>query len=227
MSALLEAPSVQSDAPRGDGPRADHICLYDVPWDSFVKVIDALPGRSLRVGYDRGTLEIMNVSAKHGRGQSFLSRIVTALAEEFDVELEGVGNMTCLREDLSKGIEPDDAWYVGENAVALQGRDEIDLDVDPPPDLAVEMEVSRTVLNRVGILAALRVPEIWRFNGECVRFLILQSTGDYAERDESRAFPGLKSSDLTPFFARKREAGARIALREFREWVRDQFRSAE
>jgi Uma2 family endonuclease len=186
-------------------------------------VITAFPDRFLRVSYDRGTFEIMNIGIRHGRGQSFLSRLVTTLAVELNVELDGVGNMTCLRADLDKGIEPDDFWYVGDNAIAMRGREEIDLNVDPPPDLAVEMEVSRTILDRVGILAALRVPEVWRSDGETVRFLILQENDAYAEQQESRIFPGLNSADLTVFLARWKVAGANTSIREFGAWIRQRF----
>jgi Uma2 family endonuclease len=118
-----------------------------------------------------------------------------------------------------RGLEPDEAYWI-QNESAVRDRDDLDLDVDPPPDLVLEVEISRSTLNRMGIYAALKVPEVWRWDGEKLTVCLLGKKGNYAVSERSKAFPFLPLADLVGFM--KRAGGETAVIRSFRKWIREQ-----
>jgi Uma2 family endonuclease len=128
--------------------------------------------------------------------------------------------MTHLRADLEKGFEPDECYYV-QNWAMVAGTREIDFTKDPPPDLTVEIEVSRTVLNRLPIYAAFRIPEVWRYNGERLAVLLLQPDGSYRESSVSRALPALPVADVPRLLALADDVSLDFAAirRRLQQWI--------
>jgi Uma2 family endonuclease len=123
---------------------------------------------------------------------------------------------------VDRGIEPDNCYWI---ASELQVRDktEIDLDLDPPPDLFVEIEITHCFLDRLEIAARLNVAEVWCFDGSVLKVLILQPDGTYSESDRSKAFPGFPVKDIAPFLKRTPDVDYLTQMRRFREWVRDRL----
>ncbi|MBV8076797.1 MAG: Uma2 family endonuclease, partial [Planctomycetaceae bacterium] len=117
--------------------------------------------------------------------------------------------------------KPDECYYLT-NAERVVGR-RIDLSVDPPPDLAIEVEISRSALDRIGIYAALGVPEVWRFDGEALRVEQLQADGTYREVAASPGLPFLSSEEVVQWLRLAETMGQTPWLRQFREWVRDEL----
>ena len=146
----------------------------------------------VRITYDRGEMEIMVVGSTHERLKKIVALLIETWIEETGGDYLPSGGMTHLRADLEKGFEPDECYYV-QNWAKVAGTREIDLSKDPPPDLAVEIEVSRTVLNRLPIYAAFKIPEVWRYNGSRLTVLLLQPDGSYRESSVSRAMPTSRS----------------------------------
>jgi Uma2 family endonuclease len=128
--------------------------------------------------------------------------------------------MTCARDDLEKGLEPDECWWIA-NADKLEGRQDVDLRRDPPPDLALEIEVSRRLRERWKIYAALRVPEVWSWDGEIVRFHVLKGR-KYRVAARSPAFPFLSSQDLARFAKQMRDGHEMEGLLAFEAWLREE-----
>ncbi len=122
-------------------------------------------------------------------------------------------------ESIARGLEADECWYIQHEAL-VRDKKEIDLRLDPPPDLAVEIEVSRSVLDRLQIFAALKIPEVWRFDGETVIVCLLNADGQYMESDRSPTFPQLPLEELTPFFAQWDKIEQTQLVKSFRAWVR-------
>lgn len=203
-------------------PTEQRLRISAVSWDSYIKLGDALGPRPIRLTYDRGELEIMVLSGEHERFKKALGRLVEALTEEMEIDIASGGSMTCRRQELLRGIEPDDCYWIEHEAV-VRGRNDIDLDVDPPPDLVLETEVSRNILDRLSILAALRVPEVWRWNGETLRVLLLTAEGRYEESTSSKAVPFLPVADLTRFLTQSDLSETQM-IRSFRTWVREQIK---
>lgn len=140
------------------------------------------------------------------------------LATELGLDFESFGSTTFRRRHLDQGAEPDTCFYV-QNAVLVVGIQELDLDSDPPPDVIVEVEVTRTIRDKLDLYARLGVPEIWRYDGRRLRFYHLVD-GAYIEKPASIAFPILTVEVLARFLEQGKSEGQSAAFRSFREWVR-------
>jgi Uma2 family endonuclease len=176
----------------------------------------------LKRAFDRGELELMTVTIYHESWKTLLTNLVNCYAEETGMVMNPAGNLTVRRKDLLKGLEPDDCFYVQNAAVVTPPRD-LDFTVDPPPDLAIEVEKSRTVIKRLPIYAALGIPEVWRFNGKVIVVLIRQANGKYETESKSRAFPDLDLTAVTRHVLMLGDADQMTILRRFRAWVRKKY----
>jgi len=130
--------------------------------------------------------------------------------------------MTFKRKDVKRGLESDECYWI-QNELAVRGKDDYDRMIDPPPDLALEVEVSRSVLDRLGIYAKLRIPEVWRFDGATIRILFLGPDGRYVEGERSRALPFLSVQELVRFALQCGEKSDSQIARDFQKWVRAQI----
>jgi Uma2 family endonuclease len=197
--------------------------LDGVGWPSYVTISDALPDRPrLRITFDRGRLEFMTTSSTHEILKKWLSRLIETLAEECALPWTSAGHMTFQRPELERGLEPDDCYWIAHEA-RMRGRLEYNAVNDPPPDLVLEIEVSRSALNRMGIYAAMGVPEVWRFDREGLHIHGLQADHTYAEIDQSLSFPRIRPSEMRPFWQPDPARDVLTILREFRSWVRQQL----
>ena len=197
------------------------VILDRVTWDTYERLITEHGQRcGTRFTYDEGVLQIMVVSSRHERPNRRLASLVEVLAEEWALDIEQLGSMTFKRKDLQKGFEPDSCFYI-EHADTIRDREEIDLAVDPPPDLSIEVDITSGSLNRFPIFAAVGIPEIWRFDGKRVAIFQLES-GDYVEAANSLAFPLVTGEILTLFLEESQKLKSTAWLRKVREWTRSQ-----
>src|SRR6185312_6939551 len=141
-----------------------------------------------RLTYDCGYLQIMVVTNPHERLRKVLAMLVEAWLEETGGAYVPSGQLTHQRKELKKGFEPDECYYI-QNWKKVAGVRQINFLKDPPPDLMIEVEVSRTVDSRLPIIAAFKIPEVWSYDGEAVKILRLQSNEKYKEARTSRAIP--------------------------------------
>jgi len=201
-------------------PDEQRLVLYNVDWATYQRLLLDLDGRHLRLNYDRGRLEIMTTSSRHKRWKKLLARFFEVLTQELNLPILGLGSFTFQREDLDRGLEPDECWYIAHER-EVRDREQIDLSVDPPPDLVVEIEVSRSVIDRLGILGALGVPEIWRFDGERLTLMRLTDDGRYETCEQSPTFPQLPLAGLVEHLLRRGQVDETSLIRAFRAWVRE------
>src|SRR5262249_54893083 len=139
-----------------------HLVLRDIDWKTYNRLLRAFAERpGIRLTYDRGTLEIMSPSHGHDTDARFLGRLVVTLTEELGLPIKGGGSTTFRRRRRRRGLEPDDCYWIA-NEPRVRGKRKINLRVDPPPDLCIEVDVTHSSLNRLSIYAALNVPEVWR-----------------------------------------------------------------
>lgn len=209
------------DLKRLDIPPGERVRLLDVMWQEFEAILEELgEHRASRVAYDHGILEIMTPLPEHERSKETISDLVKALLEELDIEFLPLGSTTFKKQLMSKAIEPDNCFYI-QNESAVRGKDRLDLTVDPPPDLALEIDVtSRTHSN---IYEALEVPELWRFERGKLQINILQD-GKYLESDFSPNFPNLPLAEVIPqYLNRCKSQGRNKTMKAFRAWVREQM----
>jgi Uma2 family endonuclease len=201
-------------------PVQKSIVLENIDWTTYSQLLHAFgryPG--IRLTYDRGQLEIMSPILRHDRDSRFLMRLIEALTEELDLPLLPGGSTTLRRRVHQQGGEPDECFWIA-NAARMAGRQRIDLRRDPPPDLAVEVDVSRSSLDRMGIFATLGIPEIWRLQGNKLTFHVRSADGKYRRAARSQSFPQISPTDLMPFIqAARKDGDQNPLLRRFRKWV--------
>ena len=199
-------------------PAADRIHLYAIPWETYVALREGLGDRPVRVTYDRGEMEIMSPSSRHEWPKKKLAQLVEALCDVLAIDRICMGSLTFQREELEKGFEPDECYWI-ENETLVRDCDEYDSDRDPPPDLALEIEVSRGVMDRMRIYGAFRVPEVWCWDGVALRVYHLASRGAYRLAQHSKAFPFLPLGEFAQFLHRSGVSDTQL-VRSFRAWVK-------
>jgi Uma2 family endonuclease len=196
--------------------------LRAIDWATYDALGDLLMDRNIRMTYDGETLELMTPSPRHEHLKTLMARLIEVLPLEMeDLELLGLGSMTFKREDVERGLESDECYWI-QSELAMRGKDEYDAMVDPPPDLALEVEVSRSVLDRLEIYAKLRIPEVWRFDGEVIHILFLRPDGQYVEGERSSALPFLPVQELVRFVGQCGTKSDSQIARDFQKWVREQ-----
>lgn len=200
---------------------AQCVILYGVSWETYERLLAEHQGSSgTHFTYDQGRLEIMVLSAKHEKPNRALALLVEVIAEEMGIDVENLGSTTFKRKDLDRGFEPDSCFYI-QNAERIKGKEEIDLTVDPPPDLVIEIDITSPSLNKFPLFAALGIPEVWRYDGARVSLFRLEANA-YPERAESDILPNVTGEILTKFLAEDKLLKRTAWLRQVREWVRQQ-----
>jgi len=193
-----------------------------VSWRTYTRLLRAFAERpAFRLTYDRGTLEIMSPLAEREGSAYVLGRFVDVLTEELNLPVKAGRSTTFRKRRKRRGLEPDNSYWIA-NEAQVRGKDEIDLSVDPPPDLAIEVDVTHSSLDRMRIYAALKVAEVWRLADGQLTFHLLPPKGSYAD-GPSRAFPGLIASDLLPFLDLRKQTDETSLVRQFRAWVRQRI----
>jgi Uma2 family endonuclease len=196
------------------------LLLVNISWEDYVAIGNILLDRpTLRMTYDEGRLEFMTTSPQHELYKKWLGRMVDALGEELERPVETRGQMTFQRQDLQKALEADDCFWIAHEP-EMRGKLTWDPAVDPPPDLALEIEISRSALRRMTIFASLRVPEVWRFNGEALSIHLLRPDGTYQVAEKSLSFPEIPVTELPRFLRLAETKDYLTVIREFRAWVR-------
>ena len=194
--------------------------LSGIDWQTYSRLLHAFAERpAIRLTYDRGELEIMTPLLEHDDDARFLGRLVLVMTEELRLSLKAGGSTTLRRRLKPRGIEADDCFWIT-NAHLMAGRRKLDLRRDPPPDLAIEVEVTHSSLDRLGIYAALRVPEVWRLEGDTLTFHILGEDGSYTVAVRSRAFPQIAPTDLVGLQQGRQAGDENEVIRQFRDWIR-------
>jgi Uma2 family endonuclease len=200
-------------------PAGASLWLRNVGWEDYEHLLtqmDSQPGH--RVTYDCGRLIIMSPSPEHEDYKEFIYSLIRIMAVELGIVLESRGSATFKSKRLAKGAEPDTCFYV-QNAKRIIGQRTITLGIDPPPDVAVEIDTTNESLDKFKIYAALGVPEIWRYDGEKAHFYQLSETS-YQEIQSSVAFPLLTAEDLTRFLEQSKAEGQTAAVAAFLKLLR-------
>jgi Uma2 family endonuclease len=201
-------------------PATQRLLLTGVDWLTYRRLDRALTGRrGLRLTFDRGRLEIMTLSPEHERVKHLLRRLIEALSEELKLSIAGFGSMTFKRRRKLRSIEPDECYWIAHEP-QVRGKDHIDLRLDPPPDLCVEVDITHSSLDRMGVYAILGVPEVWRYDGSAMTFLALQPDGSYQAVGTSLSFPLMSTNDLLGFLALRGTTDENSITQQLREWAR-------
>ncbi|MEL7069670.1 MAG: Uma2 family endonuclease [Cyanobacteria bacterium J06581_3] len=192
------------------------VTLHDISWTQYQQMLTALPKtRAVHLTYSLGTLEISMPLEDHEQLNGIIGLFIRTLVIELGLKMKSLWSTTLSREDLDRGTEPDNAYYI-QNRDKVAGKT-VDLQEDPPPDLVVEVDISHTDIDKNALYAAMSVSELWRFDGRFLR--VYQLEGDrFTEVETSPTFPFFQKQDLYDFIdaARIDEVEAELNLRS---WV--------
>lgn len=202
-------------------PPGQRVQFFDVNWQDFEAILEELgEHRAAQIAYFQGILEIRMPLPEHEFNKEIIGDMVKILLEELEMSRECYGSTTFKRQGMAAGIEPDNCFYI-QNYQAMIGKRRLDLTIDPPPDLAIEVDVtSKTQLNAY---QALRVPELWRYEKDKLQINVLGDE-EYIESQTSPTFPNFPVIEgISQFVEMSRRVGTSEALRAFRQWVRERI----
>ena len=188
--------------------------VESVRWDTYVVLADERRGATPRITFDRGRMELMSPKKEHESIGRLLGRMIETFSECQGIEIASVASTTFRRPDLDRGFEADEAYYV-EHADAIREKEEIDLAVDPPPDLVIEIELTSSAIRKLDLLAAMEIPEVWRHDGDELKVFLLDGPS-YRQASTSRVFPGFPLPLARSVLARRHRDGETALIREFR-----------
>ena len=194
------------------------VVLHDVSWATFQALSRESTGG--RLAYDRGTLEIMSPSREHESIKGLIGRLVEIYTEELNIDIASGGSTTLGREDLHRGIESDESYYIA-NAPTVRGKGEIELPIDPPPDLVIEVDISRSSVNKLEICRSLGIGEVWRYHDGRIEVHVLREHGNYETVETSRVLPRFPLAEVPRLLELRSEQSETQIARSFRAWVRE------
>jgi Uma2 family endonuclease len=202
---------------------SQRVILQNISWHTFESILAEMgDNRATRLAYDRGILEIMTPLMPHEHNNRLLEHLVFALAEELNLNLKSTGSVTCKRQDLLRGVEPDSSFYI-QNEPVMRQKQNLDLTQDPPPDLVIEVDYTSSFIDRMPIYLALGIPEVWRYN-EPVMQIYQLCENVYVACDVSPAFANLPlTTEIPRFLEESLNIGEIAMIRSFRSWVRQQI----
>jgi len=193
--------------------------LKDISWQQLENILEEMgERRAARISYSHGWLEIMVPLPEHEKDKELIGDLVKILLEILQIDFEPFGSTTLKNERMQQAVEPDTSFYI-QNQAAVIGKNRIDLTIDPPPDLAIEIDItSRTRFKNYEILG---VPELWRHTQQGLEIFLLQE-GKYIKSESSPNFPNIPIVELVNEYVQQcLTIGRSQAMRNFRDWVKD------
>jgi Uma2 family endonuclease len=208
-------------------PTSHRVILPNISWETFEAILTEMgDNRVTRVAYDGKILEIMTPLMPHEHNKRLLEKLIDTLAEELSLNIKSIGSTTCKRKDIKRGVEPDSGFYIA-NEPLMRGKQTLDLTVDPPPDLVIEVDYTSSSLDRLPIYKALGVPEVWRYD-EPTMLIYQLSQGEYIPCNDSPTFSNLPLTTQIPdFLIASLNIGEIAMIREFRTWIKQQLQKSD
>ncbi len=211
-------------------PAEQRVILPDVSWNQFHQLLQELgPKRQTRLTYLRGKLEMMTPVEAHERCSRLIDSLILVLVDEMSIPLTSLMPVLLKQTDLGCATEPDACYYLED----CPRQTELDLSHQLPPDLLVEVALSKSQIDKLPIYAMLGIPEVWRYittaGDEMLKgnLSIYELQGDtYSERRQSTAFPFLSASRVLEFMEQSDSLSLATALRLLRAWVQEQLRQS-
>jgi len=209
------------------GPKAtvfeQRLVLRGVGYDAYETIDDALgEGQAVRLCYVDGRLTFLTASRLHEWYSERLAELIKAVAACLRIRWEDAGSATYRLRAREVGVEGDKVFYLGANAERMRGPVNIDMATQPPPDLAVEVEVSHSADDALLVYARLGVPEVWRFDADdwTLTICLLDEGGIYRAYPVSRGLPALGAEDIIGQLRMAEPLGADRWSEQLAPWAR-------
>lgn len=196
--------------------------LNSVSWETFNRLLDELGNkRNQRLTYYDDTLEIMSPLGIHENNNRFIESLIFVIADELGLNLKKFGSLTLKSDQFQQAVEPDSCYYL-QNEPKIRNKQQIDLTIDPPSDLVLEIDITSGSLHKLPIYANLGIPEIWRYDGEKLTVFILEKeTNNYQKVYQSNIFLFFDLSMIPELIQQSLVDGETAVLRRFRQKIRD------
>jgi Uma2 family endonuclease len=202
------------------------VVIHGVGWEFYDQLSNSIPTEAnLQIDYDGKDLEIMSPGIEHDWDKTLLGRLIETTAEELEIPCAGAGQTTWKRPEIGRGIESDECYFFRPQKLEIIARARVtrsDLIADyPNPDLAVEVDVSPSKIDRPGIYAALGVHEVWRLDGELNEIIIesLEQDGTYRSVERSTFLP-VSADEVRRWIIDEDSSNQSAWARRLRGWVR-------
>ena len=198
----------------------ERVVLHNISWETFDRlIVESGDHRNTRFYYLDGTLEMMSPLFVHEGSNRFIERLICAATEVLEMNLRRAGSVTLRVRSKQAGAEPDSSFYIQSEAL-VRHLTELDLSVDPPPDLVVEVDITSSSDRRLPIYARLGIPELWQYDGQTVQYYLLKDD-EYEAVQISPTFPDLPAPVIDLYLKRRLSIGESQAIREFKAWIVD------
>ncbi len=223
MATVLQSPATAPvDADESDCSLAsgDSVVLHNISWKMYRRLRRMPENRNIRMTYDRGELEFMSPSAEHEGYASLIGDLIKEWALGRRIPIRSCRTLTIRRSLLERGFEPDNCYYI-QHEPQMWNKMKINFKSDPPPDLAVEVEVTRKLLDKMAIYAEFRVPELWLWRGGELKVYTLSADGKYSPNEGSNCFPDFPFAKVRDIVRQLCEAHEADLILSFRDWVRE------
>ncbi len=198
-------------------PAETRMVLENVEWGTFIKLADQRQGNVPRMTYDEGVLEMMSPKRQHENIGRLIGRMVEAYSEASDIEIISVKSITVKRTDLKKAFEADESYYVAHAGQILE-KEELDFEIDPPPDLVIEVEITKSAIAKMELFAKMRIPEVWRHNGASLQ-MFRWVDGAYLSIESSKELPGLQVALMNRVLTDRLTTGETKLIKGFRKLI--------
>ena len=195
-------------------PAETRTVLENIRWETYVDLTEQREGSVPRMTYDNGVLELTNPRRQHENIGRLLGRILETYTEVHEIEIQSVASTTFKRKELKHGFEADESYYVS-NAELVRPKEEVDLRVDPPPDLVIEVEITSSAIDKLKLFHAMGIPEVWRHDGSEL-FMYRHQNKKYESIIESVEVPGLTIAMIAAVLNERFNIGETKLIRQFR-----------
>lgn len=215
MATVLE-PVQRTDAD-------ERFVLRGINWEMYEGILRALGDHPTRITFDGKNLEFMSPSPIHEWYGNILGRFLETLAFHLGLPIRGGGSTTFKKQLAQRGLEPDECFWIASEP-AVRGEMELGVLLDHPPDLAIEIDITSSSLDRLEIYSKLRIPEVWRYDGEVLQVLLLQPDGAYLTSPASLGLPQLPVAEIVRFLQPDDQLDDTTRVRQFVEWAGPRFK---
>lgn len=209
-----------------NAPAEQRVIFNNIRWETYLALAaeDDRPGK--RIAYDQGVMEIMSPGMLHEHIAALIGRMVNTFTEENEIDACSSAGTTFKRDDVERGFEADDSYYITNNE-AVRGKDEIGLSIDHPPDLAIEVDISRSSMPKFAIYRSIGVPELWRYDGDAILVYILDQSGEYTRSHASRVLHDFPFKEAQSVLDRRQEESDTSLIKKLRDFVQSHVSSQD
>jgi len=204
-----------------DLPSGGEVILRHQTWLDYQALLTSRQDKAaIKIYFDATTHEIriMAPLPEHSKKSDTLSDLVKSLLRHLRKDWESFNSITLKRFE-KKGVEPDACFYI-QNREAILGKERIDLENDPPPDLALEIDL--TSFTKLEDYTAIGVPELWIYRNQTLNIYLFD--GQQYQDLKSSVFPTIPVKELIPIYVERAwNAGSSVAPREFENMLKEKY----